>query len=118
MVAVNVVAADDDEAAERLFTSAQQAFTNVIRGTRSQLPPPVDDIETHWSPAEKARVSNVLSRSYVGSSDTVREGLESVIAETSADELIVAAAIYDHSARVRSYEILATVRQGLGASLA
>jgi alkanesulfonate monooxygenase SsuD/methylene tetrahydromethanopterin reductase-like flavin-dependent oxidoreductase (luciferase family) len=64
------------------------------------------------------RVSSVLSRSYVGSPDTVREGLQSVIAETNADELIVAAAIHDHSARVRSYELLATVRQGLGASLA
>ena len=112
MVAVNVIAADDDTTAERLFTSVQQAFTNVIRGSRGQLPPPVDDIEAHWSPAEKAHVSNVLRRSYVGSADTVREGLESVIAETDADELIVAAAIHDHAARVRSYEILATVRAG------
>ena len=115
MVAVNVIAADDDATAEKLFTSAQQAFTNVIRGSRGQLPPPVDDIEAHWSPAEKAHVSNVLRRSYVGSADTVREGLESVIAETEADELIVAAAIHDHSARVHSYEILATVQQELGA---
>jgi luciferase family oxidoreductase group 1 len=117
MVAVNVIAADDDAMAERLFTSAQQAFTNVIRGTRGQLPPPVDDIEAHWSPAEKAHVSNILSRSYVGSPDTVRKGLESVIAETRADELIVAAAIHDHSARVHSYEILATVHQALSARL-
>ena len=115
MVAVNVIAADDDTTAVGLFTSAQQAFTNVIRGSRGQLPPPVDDIEAHWSPAEKANVSNVLRRSYVGSADTVREGLQSVIAETDADELIVAAAIHDHPARVRSYEILATVREGLGA---
>src|SRR6187455_1785780 len=92
MVAVNVVAANDDPTAQRLFTSAQLAFTNVIRGSRGQLPPPVDDIEAHWSPAEKAHVSNVLRRSYVGSADTVREGLQSVIAETDADELIVAAA--------------------------
>jgi len=115
MVAVNVIAADDDATAQRLFTSAQQAFTNIIRGSRAQLPPPVDDIEAHWSAAEKAHVSNALSRSYVGSADTVREGLESVVAETRADELIVAAAIHDHSARVRSYEILATVQQSLGA---
>jgi luciferase family oxidoreductase group 1 len=110
MVAVNVVAANDDPTAQRLFTSAQLAFTNVIRGSRGQLPPPVDDIEAHWSPAEKAHVSSMLSRSYVGSPDTVREGLESVVAETQADELIVAAAIHDHSARVHSYEILASVR--------
>ena len=111
MVAVNVVAADDDAAALRLFSSVQQSFTNVFRGSRGQLPPPIDDIETYWSPDEKARVSNMLSRSYVGSTDTVREGLERVIAETEADELIVAAAIYDHSARVRSYEILADLHQ-------
>jgi luciferase family oxidoreductase group 1 len=116
MVAVNVIAADDDTTAERLFTSAQQAFTNVIRGSRGQLPPPVDNIDAHWSPAEKAHVSNMLSRSYVGSPDTVREGLESVIGETIADELIVAAAIHDHSARVHSYEILANVRQALSSS--
>jgi alkanesulfonate monooxygenase SsuD/methylene tetrahydromethanopterin reductase-like flavin-dependent oxidoreductase (luciferase family) len=56
----------------------------------------------------------MLSRSYVGSPDTVREGLESVIAETRADELIVAAAIHDHAARVHSYEILASVEESLG----
>ncbi len=114
MVAVNVIAADDDATAQRLFTSAQQAFTNIVRGTRSQLPPPVDDIEAVWSPAEKAHVSNALSRSYVGTPETVRAGLESVLAETVADELIVAAAIHDHAARVHSYEILAAVRETLG----
>ena len=113
MVAVNVVAADDDATALHLFTSVQQSFTNVFRGARGQLPPPVDDIEAYWSPEEKARVSHMLGRSYVGSADTVREGLEGVIAETRADELIVASAIHDHAARVRSYEILAGVRQAL-----
>jgi luciferase family oxidoreductase group 1 len=113
MVAVNVVAAEDDGTARRLFTSAQQAFTNVIRGARGQLPPPVDDIDAHWSPDERAKVSNVLARSYVGSPVTVREGLAAVIAETAADELIVASAIHDHEARVRSYEILAEVRRTL-----
>ena len=113
MVAVNVVAAEDDDTARRLFTSAQQAFTNVIRGARGRLPPPVDDIDAHWSPDEKAKVSNVLARSYVGSGETVRAGLEEVIAETAADELIVASAIFDHAARVHSYEILADVRRSL-----
>ena len=113
MVAVNVVAADDDATALRLFSSVQQSFTNVFRGARWQLPPPVGDIEAYWSPEEKARVSQMLSRSYVGSADTVREGLEGLLAETQADELIVAAAIHDHCARIRSYEILASVRQAL-----
>ena len=113
MVAVNVIAAEDDATARRLFTSTQQAFTNVIRGARGQLPPPVETIESYWSPDEREHVSNMLSRSYVGSPESVREGLESVIAETRADELIVAAAIHDHATRVRSYEILADLRQTL-----
>jgi luciferase family oxidoreductase group 1 len=117
MVAVNVIAAEDDATARRLFTSAQQSFTNVIRGNRGQLPPPIDDIERYWSPREKAHVSNALSRSYVGAPDTVRAGLDSVIAETAANELIVASAIHDNAARVRSYEILAEVRQALRAQL-
>lgn len=113
MVAVNVVAADDDATARHLFTSVQQSFTNVFRGARGQLPPPIVDIEEHWSPQEKARVSHMLSRSYVGAADTVREGLDRVIAETRADELIVASAIHDHSARIRSYELLADIRSAL-----
>ena len=78
----------------------------MFRGARGQLPPPVEDIEAYWSPDEKARVSHMLARSYVGSADTVREGLEVVVGETRADELIVASAIHDHAARVHSYEIL------------
>jgi alkanesulfonate monooxygenase SsuD/methylene tetrahydromethanopterin reductase-like flavin-dependent oxidoreductase (luciferase family) len=86
----------------------------MVRGTRGRLPPPIDDIETYWSPVEKNHVMKMLSRSFVGSPETVRYGLESFIAETSADELIVASAIYDHAARLRSYEILADVRETLG----
>jgi luciferase family oxidoreductase group 1 len=109
MVAVNVVAADEEATARRLFTSPQQSFTNVFRGARGQLPPPIDDIEAYWSPEEKARVSRMLARSYVGTAETVRNGLDGVLAETAADELIVASAIHDHAARVRSYEILAEI---------
>jgi luciferase family oxidoreductase group 1 len=107
MVAANVIAADDDAEARRLFTSAQQAFTNVFRGRRGQLPPPIDDIEAYWTPAEKAQASHMLSCSFVGSPDTVRSGLVRFVEETAADELIVAAAIHDHAARLRSYELLA-----------
>ena len=107
MVAANVFTADDDAEARRLFTSVQLSFTNVLRGRRGQLPPPIGDIETYWSADEKARVSHMLSRSFVGSPQTVRDGLVSFIEETAADELIVAAAVYDHAARRRSYELLA-----------
>ena len=107
MVGANVIAADTDDAALRLFTSAQQAFTNLFRGTRGRLPPPIDDIETYWSPLEKAQASRMLACSFVGAPATVRAGLDELIARTGADEIIIAAAIYDHAARLRSYELLA-----------
>ncbi|MGO4389310.1 LLM class flavin-dependent oxidoreductase [Microvirga sp. 2YAF29] len=114
MVGVNVIAADTDEEARRLFTSSQQAFINMFRGTRGKLQPPIDDIETYWTPAEKAQAMSMLACSFVGSAQTVREGLEGFIEQTGADELIVASAVYDHSARLRSYEILADVRETMG----
>ena len=114
MIGVNVIAADTDAEARRLFTSAQQSFTNIFRGTRGRLQPPIDDIETYWSPVEKAQASRMLACSVVGSRDTVRQGLGRLLAETKADELMVASAIYDHAARLRSYEILAEVGAEMG----
>ncbi len=111
MVGVNVIAAETDAEARRLFTSAQQAFTNAFRGTRRQLQPPIDDIETYWSPMEKLQASSMLACSFVGSPQTIQRGLESFTEQTGADELMVASAIYDHSARLRSYEILAGIFQ-------
>src|SRR5438067_1580352 len=104
---VNVFAAETDKGAQRLFTSAQQSFTRMLRGTRGRLAPPIDDIETFWTPPEKEKASAMLNRSFVGSGETVRAGLEQFVEETGVDELIVASAIYDHAARLRSYEILA-----------
>jgi luciferase family oxidoreductase group 1 len=107
MVGANVVAADSDAEARRLFTSAQQAFTNLLRGARGQLAPPIDDIERYWNPVEKEQVSRMLACSFVGAPDTVRAGLDAFAARTGADEIIVASAIYDHAARLRSYGLLA-----------
>ena len=107
MVGANAIVADSDAEAKRLFTSAQQAFTNLLRGTRGQLLPPIDDIERYWAPHEKAQAQRMLECSFVGSRATVRAGLERFVADTGADEVIVAAAIYDHAARLRSYELLA-----------
>ena len=112
MVGANVVVADDDASARRLFTSAQQSFTNIVRGTRGRLPPPIDDIESYWTPDEKRHVTTMLSRSLVGSPPVVREQLDAFIEETHADEVIVASAVYDHAARLRSYELLAEVAGG------
>jgi luciferase family oxidoreductase group 1 len=113
MAGVNVIAAESDAEARRLFTSAQQQFTNIFRGTRGQLPPPIDDIEAYWSGPEREQASAMLARSFVGSAETVAQGLSRFIAETGVDEVMVASAIYDHRARLRSYEILADVGRSL-----
>src|SRR3546814_14158359 len=86
MVGVNVIAADTDDEARRLFTSAQQAFTNMQRGTRGLLPRPIDDIETYWSPVEKARASAMLARSFVARADTVRPGLAPCLSQTGPQQ--------------------------------
>jgi luciferase family oxidoreductase group 1 len=109
MVGVNAIVADSDEEARRLFTSVQQTFTNIQRGTRGRLPRPIDDIEAYWTPAEKERASAMLARSLVGSPGTVRDALGALMREVAPDELITAAAIHDHDARLRSYELLAGV---------
>ncbi len=107
MVGCNVVVADMEDEAKRLFTSPQQNSTRMVRGTRGKLPPPIDDIETFWSPAEKAQASSMLACSYYGSKDTIGAKLEPLIEATGANELMVAGAIWDHSARVHSFELLA-----------
>jgi alkanesulfonate monooxygenase SsuD/methylene tetrahydromethanopterin reductase-like flavin-dependent oxidoreductase (luciferase family) len=114
MAGINVIAAGTDAEASRLFTSAQRRATGMVRGMRGYLPPPINDIETFWSPSEKAQVSRMLACSIVGGPETLRRGLEAFIARTGADELMVAAAIFDHAARVRSYAILDEVARDLG----
>ena len=113
MPALQVVAADTDAEARYLFTSTQQAFANMHRGTRGQLPPPIDDIAAYWSPPERAQAEHMLAYAVVGGPDTVREGLARFVAETKADEVMVAAMIYDHTARLRSFEIVAEVLRAL-----
>ena len=103
---VNVFAADTDAQALRLFTSAQQQFTNLIRGTPGRLPPPIDDVESYWTRAEKSHVAGMLTYSFVGSRESVGRGLKEFLGRTGVDELVVASAMYDHEARLRSYEIL------------
>jgi luciferase family oxidoreductase group 1 len=109
MPALQVVAAATDAEARRLFTSAQQAFTNMQRNARGPLPPPIDDIETYWTPIEKAQAGRMLARAVVGGPDTVRAGLAAFIDETAADEIMVSTMIFDHAARLRSFEIVAEV---------
>jgi len=107
MAGVNVIAAETDAEARRLATTQQMAFTNMLRGTRGLSQPPIDDIETYWTPMEKAQATRMLARSIVGSPDTVRAGIAALVAETRVDELIVVSDVYDHERRLRSFELIA-----------
>jgi luciferase family oxidoreductase group 1 len=110
MLGFNVFAADTDEEATLLFSSLQQAFVNLRSGRPGRLPPPVAGYDDRLGPTERAMIAQALSCSAVGSPDTIRQGLESFISRTGADELIITSQIFDHAARLRSYEITATVR--------
>ncbi|WP_225411211.1 LLM class flavin-dependent oxidoreductase [Stigmatella hybrida] len=109
MLGLNVFAAETDAEAKRLMTSVQQQFINLRRGRPGPLQPPIDSIESLWSPLEQMGVESALACSVVGSPGTVRRGVEAFIERTGADELITTAQIYEHAARLRSFEILASV---------
>jgi len=108
MVGVNVVAAETDDEAAWCFTSIQQRFLGMQRGRRGPLPRPIDpaQLEILWTPQEKAGVQRMLAASAAGSPQTVRRQLAAIVEQTAADELIVAGAIHEHAARLRSYELL------------
>jgi luciferase family oxidoreductase group 1 len=107
MLGLNAILAETDAQARTLFTSVQQAFTNLRRGTPGQIPPPIDDIDSYWTPQEKASASQTLLCSVVGSPETAKRGLLKFIEVTQPDEIIATAHIYDHNARLRSFELLA-----------
>lgn len=115
MLGVNVIAADTDDEARLLATSLQQAFVQLRRGRPSKLPPPVEGFDRRLTPDERAILDEALACSFVGAPDTVQRGLEEFLARTGADEIIVSSHVYDHAARLRSFEIAATVRDRLGA---
>ena len=114
MVLANVVAAETDESARFQFTSIQQSFTNLLRGTPGQMQPPIDDIDSYWAPHEKAGAERMLRYAINGSPATVREGLQKFLAATEADELMVTTHIYDPAVARRSLELVAGVRESLG----
>ena len=104
---VNIFAAETDTEARRLFTSAQQQFTNLVRGRPGKLPPPIDNIDRYWNPIEKEQASSMLTYSFVGTPLTIREQLDSFIEQTRVDELFIVSAMHDHSARLHSYKLIA-----------
>jgi luciferase family oxidoreductase group 1 len=116
MLGMNLVAADTDEEAAFLATSLKQAFLNLRSGTPGQLPPPVDDLERRYEASALAGIQQVFSAAVVGSPQTVRRGLVDFINRTGADELMLTAQIFDHAARLRSFEIAAEMRDSLVAA--
>lgn len=113
MLGANVLAAESDKEARRQFTSQQQSFINLRRGMPGQVPPPIDDIDAYWSPAEKAMVERSLACSFVGAAQTVERELGAFLQATQPDELMITAHIHDQAARLRSIEIVAQVRDNL-----
>jgi luciferase family oxidoreductase group 1 len=112
MLAINVVAAETDEEAWRLATTQFQSFLRLIRGTPGQMLPPVDTMDGLWTAQEKALVDARLGGSVIGGARAIKENLAKMLSETRADELMINAMIYDHAARLRSYEIVADVWRG------
>ncbi|OWT76795.1 MULTISPECIES: LLM class flavin-dependent oxidoreductase [unclassified Achromobacter] len=110
MIGVPVIAADTDEEARRQSTTQQQKFLSLIRGNRLQLQPPVDDMEQRWNEWERAAVQQKLGASIVGGPATVKRELEALIERTEADEVMIVSDFYDLKDRLRSYEILASLR--------
>jgi luciferase family oxidoreductase group 1 len=106
LACVNVVAADTDAEAEKLATSLYQLFKGIVTGKRQLLQPPVDSMEGIWDEFEEAQASQMLACTFVGSKATIRQDLQSFIAQTQVDEIMASSHIYDHQARLRSYELL------------
>ena len=109
VVAVQVIAAETDAAARRLFTTPQQRFLRLIRNQPVELLPPVDSMEEIWNDFERAAVENKLGAAIVGSKATVKARLEKLVEEASADEVIVVTDTYELADRFRSYELVAEV---------
>jgi len=115
MPGISIVAADTDPEARRLFTSHQQVFLALRRGQLGPVPPPVDpdQFEAQLAPFERAELEQVFSAAIVGSPETVQRGLAEFLDKTKADELIVSGQIYDHAARLRSFEIVSEIKTRL-----
>ncbi|EPW0774771.1 MsnO8 family LLM class oxidoreductase [Escherichia albertii] len=113
MVCINIIAADSNRDAEFLFTSMQQAFVKLRRGETGQLPPPIQNMDQFWSPSEQYSVQQSLSMSLVGDKAKVRHGLQSILRETDADEIMVNGQIFDHQARLHSFELAMDVKEEL-----
>jgi luciferase family oxidoreductase group 1 len=107
MPCVNIVAADTDDGAQYLSTSLKQMFMGVITGERNPMPPPVDDMNTVWNLRQKMAIEKMLSCSFIGSQNTIRNKLEAFVSKTGADEIMIASYLYDHQKRLKSHRLFA-----------
>jgi luciferase family oxidoreductase group 1 len=107
MAGVSLVAADSDAEARRLFTSQQQSFVALRTGSPGPLPPPLEDLAAQLQPADRLFVDHSLAHAIVGGPETVKAGLAAFLQRTRADEVIVTSQVYDHAARLRSFELAA-----------
>jgi luciferase family oxidoreductase group 1 len=109
IVAVPVIAAETDQEARRLLTTPQQRLLRLIRNQPVELLPPIESMDNLWNDRERAAVESRLREAIVGSETTVKSGLEKLIADTGADEVIAVTDTWDHRARLDSYQRLATI---------
>jgi luciferase family oxidoreductase group 1 len=117
MVGIPLIAADTEEKAQRLATTPYQKFLGMVQGRRSPLKPPVDSMEGLWNPREEFTVRHdMLGAAIFGGPDTVKAGLETLLQQTQADELMFTTDCFDFADRLRSCEIVAGLMQGRGAS--
>jgi len=113
MLGFNVFAANTDEEAQFYASSAQQAFVSLRSGQPIRLPKPIEGYLNRVGPRERALLDQILSCAAIGSRDSVTRALEIFIEKTQADELMIASQIYDHAARLQSYQIAAEIRESL-----
>lgn len=118
MVAVNVFAAETDREAERLATSHYQSFINLLRGTPARIQPPLEDMDLIWTLAEREMVKQRMGGSIIGGPEKVKRELQQFVRNTNADELMIHTIMFDHAARLRSYEIVANAIKAEEAVLA
>jgi alkanesulfonate monooxygenase SsuD/methylene tetrahydromethanopterin reductase-like flavin-dependent oxidoreductase (luciferase family) len=109
MVGVQIIAAETDREAQRLFTTPQQRFLRLIRSQPVELLPPVESMDSLWTDFERAAVMSKLGAAIVGSNETVKEGIERLMERTGASEIIVATDTFTHEARLESYRRVAEV---------
>jgi luciferase family oxidoreductase group 1 len=109
MIGVNIIAADTDQEAQRLATTQQMSVADIFRGARGLSKPPIDDIDSYWTPHERAQAQGFLSRSIIGSPETVQAGIQALLVETGADELMIVSDVFDHKERIKSYRLISEV---------